>query len=190
MLRTGLSVLLLCLLLVAGAVVARSGNGSKHLQLKTPEVVTLQADTFSYRLAGSFLKAKRPAGAPLTNITLLKPLSIMKYQVSAQDYALCLADGACKSPFRGRMNLNDQPVTGVSFADAQAYARWLSVLTGHVWRLPTDQEWVFAAGSRFVDDDLGEAASAADPSRRWLSKYAFDSAKQKSADSVSIGFEL
>jgi len=37
------------------------------------------------------------------------------------------------------------PVVLVSHADARAYARWLSVKTGQLWRLPTESEWVKAA---------------------------------------------
>ncbi len=33
------------------------------------------------------------------------------------------------------------PVTGITGADAAAYARWLSDLTGETWRLPTRKEW-------------------------------------------------
>ena len=50
--------------------------------------------------------------------------------------------------------------------DASHYAAWLSRQTGEFWRLPTDAEWAFAAGSRFADDGLGLAANAADPSQR------------------------
>jgi formylglycine-generating enzyme required for sulfatase activity len=37
------------------------------------------------------------------------------------------------------------PVVCVSFADAQAYARWLSRETGRRFRLPTGDEWEYAA---------------------------------------------
>ena len=33
------------------------------------------------------------------------------------------------------------PVVYVSYAAAQAYARWLSRRTGYIWRLPTELEW-------------------------------------------------
>lgn len=47
----------------------------------------------------------------------------------------------------------EHPVVLVSRADAEAYARWLSVSTGGRWRLPTEAEWERAArgndGRRF-----------------------------------------
>ena len=41
-------------------------------------------------------------------------------------------------PPKGRA---DHPVVLVSHADATAYAEWLSQVTGHIWRLPSEQEW-------------------------------------------------
>ena len=46
-----------------------------------------------------------------------------------------------------------EPVVCISFADAQAYARWLSQRTGQRYRLPTAREWRHAA-------QLGSRASA------------------------------
>lgn len=41
---------------------------------------------------------------------------------------------------------SNHPVAGVSAPDADAYAAWVSALTGHPWRLPTEAEWEHAAG--------------------------------------------
>lgn len=44
-----------------------------------------------------------------------------------------------------RWNAADQPVVGVSWFEAVAYVRWLSAMTGHEFRLPTEAEWEKAA---------------------------------------------
>ncbi len=39
----------------------------------------------------------------------------------------------------------DRPAGGLSWADAVSYCRWLSIATGHVYRLPDEREWEKAA---------------------------------------------
>ncbi|MBT8144244.1 MAG: protein kinase [Gammaproteobacteria bacterium] len=70
--------------------------------------------------------------------------AIMPYEASIGDFnTYCSSSGRC--PTRpGNAKL---PVTGVSIADVQAYADWLSRETGKTYRLPTASEWRYAAAA-------------------------------------------
>lgn len=57
---------------------------------------------------------------------------------------------------------DDHPVVCVSWLDAQDYASWLSKKTGHHYRLPTDDEWEYAArGGTMTAFPWGASASHA-----------------------------
>lgn len=49
----------------------------------------------------------------------------------------------------------ERAVTGVSWADAVSYCRWLTVGTGRIFRLPDEREWEKAARLPGTLDDLG-----------------------------------
>jgi formylglycine-generating enzyme required for sulfatase activity len=134
------------------------------------ETISLAPRPFRYRLSGDFSHAASSVDAPLVTTTQSGPLHIMRRQVSAYDYRLCVQDAFCAAP--GKQNDDDplSPAVQINWYDATRFAEWLSNKTGYVWRLPTDQEWAFAAGSRFRDDAL-LVRSTSDPSVRWLAQY-------------------
>lgn len=133
-----------------------------------PETIELAARTFVYRMAGDFQNAGRSVDAPLTTIRYAS-LHVMKRQVTAAEYKRCVTFGACR-PTTADQGASDRPVVKVSWHDAADYAAWLSTRTGYPWRLPTDEEWAFFAGSRFYDDALS-IVEEADPAARWLARY-------------------
>jgi formylglycine-generating enzyme required for sulfatase activity len=148
-----------------------------------PQVVTVAPRTFSYRAAGEYYRDGYEVDGPVRTVSVTQPLTIMKYQVSQADYARCVADGACSAaePEFHVADDVDVPVTGVSYTDAEAYASWLGRQTGEAWRLPTDEELAFAAGTRFPDDALGSSANPAD---RWLATYRKDAERTANRDGV------
>jgi formylglycine-generating enzyme required for sulfatase activity len=149
-------------------------TGSADQGLRDPQAfVELQPRTVSYRAAGDFTRAGKQAASPLVTVRFNAPLTIMMTQTSSADYQRCVDDGACQPLDRGVTVAADRPVVQVSWHDATAYAAWLSKKTGEHYRLPTDEEWAFAAGSKFRDDGL--PVDESDPSKRWLARYERES---------------
>jgi formylglycine-generating enzyme required for sulfatase activity len=144
-------------------------------------IVELQPGILSYRAAGDFTRAGKPAETPLLSVRFVKPLSIMAHQVSSEDYQHCVDEGACRALDRGVTVAADRPAVRVSWHDADAYAGWLSRKTGEHYRLPSDEEWAFAAASKFADDSL--PVDDADPSKRWIAQYERESNRRSTADS-------
>jgi formylglycine-generating enzyme required for sulfatase activity len=132
-------------------------------------VVELHPGFTSYRVNGDFTHAGKQAAAPLVRVNFPKSLAIMKHQVSSANYQRCVDDGACRALDRGVVVAADRPAVQISWHDANGYAAWLSRKTGKTWRLPTDEEWTFAAGSKFKDDGAGVDDN--DPAKRWIARY-------------------
>jgi len=149
--------------------------------IEAPAVVTLQPRPFSYRLAGDFTRDGKPVIAPLRIMELDRTLTIMTNEVTVVDYGRCVRDRAC--PFAvPAVNMTDQPAVKISWQDATAYAAWLSRRLGAIYRLPTDEEWAFAAGTRFGDDGFPDAA--VDPAQRWLRQYEFEADREDALDAA------
>jgi formylglycine-generating enzyme required for sulfatase activity len=161
------------------SIVQHAGRAPIAASLAPVETVAVVPGAFSFRLPGEYLQGGRPVDAPARMVKFRAGFDIMKYQVGAGDYARCIADGACEAPDGNATG--DMPVTGVSYRDAQAYAAWLSATTGETWRLPTDEEWSFAAAERLHDDALG-LADDGNPATRWLARYRSEAAGKAERD--------
>ncbi len=154
--------------------------------LDEPLTVEIAPRSFDYRDSGEFFRNGFAVDGPVKSVTMRRPLTIMKYQVTAADYGRCVADGACPAaePGFAPTDATTTPATGVSYDDAIAYAGWLSARTGEVWVLPSDQDLAFAAGSRFPDDALGVDINSTNPADRWLADYDREAARKASRDPV------
>lgn len=147
--------------------------------LDPPQIVRIAASSQDYRPSGAFRQGTQVVDAPVQRIDM-PALNIMKYHVSEADYTLCVAAKSCAAAPQSGMA--GAPQASINHSDATAYAAWLSNQTGQVWRLPTDAEWLRAAGERGSDDGFEAEANSADPSRRWIASYRREVALRGEAD--------
>ena len=97
---------------------------------------------------GDFLKGDkitRPNN-PLLKVTV-SGFMMGKYEVTFEQYDRYVELTGGRSPNDESLDRQRLPVTDVTWKDAVDYAKWLSYATGKRYRLPTDSEWEYAAGS-------------------------------------------
>lgn len=135
-------------------------------------LIEIPSGTFTLQAPGEFLAQGTPVDPPTVDASVPPGRAIMSRQVSQAEYEQCVQAGACRrldKGFRHRA-APDLPAIGVSWADATAYAQWLSARTGQTWRLPDYSEWVRAAAERYRPDGV-LPSDPADPAVRWLAQY-------------------
>ncbi len=75
----------------------------------------------------------------------IRSFAIGRYEVSVAEFnQYCLETNKCSFPEQGNANV---PVTGQSVKAIKGYLNWLSEETGKRYRLPTKNEWRYAAAS-------------------------------------------
>jgi formylglycine-generating enzyme required for sulfatase activity/serine/threonine protein kinase len=83
---------------------------------------------------------------PRRMITIVEPFAVGVFEVTMQQWGLCMADGGCTtSPPDNGWGRGSRPVIMVSWNDAQEYVSWLSKKTGQSYRLPSESEWEYFA---------------------------------------------
>jgi len=105
-----------------------------------PEMVEIPGGDF---LQGDVIT--RPNN-PLLKVTV-NGFMIGKYEVTFEEYDRYVELTGGRSPNDETLGRQRRPVTDVMWEDAVAYAKWLSQVTGKRYRLPTESEWEYAAGS-------------------------------------------
>jgi formylglycine-generating enzyme required for sulfatase activity len=151
--------------------------------VECPTMVVVPAGRFTMGAAGG--EEGRPEG-PLRAIAIRRPFAVGETEVTARQYAAFVAatnhdsgrgcsgwdndsqqiaerpEADWRSPSPGVTTAPDEPVVCVSWLDAKAYVAWLSVRTGHLYRLPTEAEWeYFARAGSAADFPWGADADRA-----------------------------
>jgi formylglycine-generating enzyme required for sulfatase activity len=83
--------------------------------------------------------------------------AIARRPVSVGEYAVFVDETHQAPPeeWERKLRVTDHALDGVSWADAVAYCRWLTVGTGRIYRLPDEREWEKAARKAGTLEQLG-----------------------------------
>ncbi len=160
---------LLGLILVLGAVNAVAQTPGDVIQdcEDCPRVVVIPTGTFTMgTLVGAYEVNEESGEGPPIRITISNAYAIGETEVTIGQFkafvkatgynagAGCdvIKDGGFedpkatwRNPVQPKRAKDNHPVSCIDFAASVAYADWLSELTGHRYRLPSEAEWEYAA---------------------------------------------
>ena len=87
-----------------------------------------------------------PAERPPHTVVINYPFAIGRFEVTFDDWAACVDEGGCAAmPDDHKWGEGIRPVINITFDEAEGYAKWLSRMTGAVYRLASEAEWEYAA---------------------------------------------
>ena len=131
-----------------------------------PELVQVPAGEM--KVADPDRRSAGTGGAEPRRVVFERPFRIGKFEITFEQWDYCHQAGGCEHrPDDKGWGRADRPVIDVSWDDIAEYLDWLSAATGARYRLPTEDEWEYAARagseapvdppSYFGDEDLAWA---------------------------------
>ena len=118
----------------------KSGDSFKDCA-QCPEMIVIPAGKFTM---GSAKGKKREQ--PVRQVVIPNSLAVGRHEITFDEWDACHAGGGCaKLPFDRGWGRGKRPVINVLARDIDEYLKWMSKKTGHVYRLPSEAEWEYAA---------------------------------------------
>ena len=135
------------------------GNGLREQFMDCelcPVMLVVPASSFTLGAGPATDKDAGQNEGPPQEVAIPNPFGISRHEIAVEQWRACVTAGVCTFKDWGDRPA-DLPATGISWFDANTFARWLSEKTGKKYRLPTEAEWEYAARagskSRFIWDE-------------------------------------
>jgi formylglycine-generating enzyme required for sulfatase activity len=126
---------------------------------------------------------EHPYEKPEHKVKIGYPFAIGRYQITSAEWSRCADAGDCeKRPNPQRSDGNTAAAGDLSWDDANAYVKWLSMETGHVYRLPSEAEWEYAVRVGSSKPNLFEVYDTAGKMAEWVQDCWHDSYRGAPAD--------
>ena len=153
-------------LLAAAGVAEPRAAGLSVPENYLPELVLIPAGEMAVKDPDR--RSATGAGAEPRRVVFERPFRIGKFEITFEQWDHCHRAGGCDHrPDDKGWGRAQRPVIDVSWDDIAQYLEWLSAATGARYRLPTEDEWEYAARagsaepveppSYFGDEDLAWA---------------------------------
>ncbi len=137
--------------------------------------------------AGEMTAAVAREGAAPRRVVFERPFMIGRFEITFAQWDYCHREGGCAHrPGDRGWGRGDRPVIDVSWDDVAQYLDWLSAATGERYRLPTQDEWEYAA--RAGSGAPGKPKPLfTDPKLAWASAYVLAPRPTKRTEPVGSG---
>lgn len=129
----------------------------------------------------------RSGDAPPPRVVFERPFLIGKFEITFEQWDYCHRAGGCthRPNDRGWGRAN-RPVIDVSWDDVAQYLEWLSEATGDRYRLPTEDEWEYAARAG-SGEPVEPPPLFTDPRLAWAATYRIVPRPTKKTKPVGSG---
>lgn len=126
-----------------------------------PEVVVLPTGFYTVGAPETDTEA-RPQEKPMRGASVRQRFAVGRTEVTIAEFkAFATASGRAMPACNGALAAPAMPQNCVNWSEAVAYTQWLATRTGKAFRLPTQDEWEYAAKAHGAGAEAGPGELAA-----------------------------